>query len=91
MNKAYNVIGSYRGSSDEIVNVLEGNKRGCGLREGVNGDGSDEFEFKLGIDEVVKIGEEVGLWKVIDGDLVEMDDMWDEFFDRMEEYMVFED
>jgi hypothetical protein len=90
MNKSYKVIGSYRGSDEEIVNVLEGNKKSCGLVDGVNGDGCDEFQFSLGIDKVIKIGESVGLWKLEDEQLVEIDSCegWDRFFEEIGGFII---
>ena len=91
--KKYDVIGYYMGGLD-VVNTLEGDDKKCELNNGINGDGCDEFQFSVGIDEIVKIGTDIGLWKLTDGQLVEVCDeddnidKWDEFYELTDDITI---
>lgn len=87
--KSYDVVGSYRGDSECVVNTLVGDDKKCELNNGINGDGCDEFSFEKGIDEVIKIGIDIGLWKLEDNKLVELYE--DEYCDNMDKWNEFYD
>jgi hypothetical protein len=53
-------MGMYMGHED-VLCVLVGNSKGTKCIEGLNGDGSDEFETKRGIEEVIDKLVELGL------------------------------
>ena len=80
--KSLNIVDSYRGQRD-VVARLVGDDKSSETIDGVNGDGSDEFEFEgVSFDAAVAYGTEIGLWKEDgEGNLQVLDsDKWDEFY-----------
>ena len=80
--KSLNIVDSYRGQRD-VVAVLVGDDKSSETIDGVNGDGSDEFEFPgVTFDAAVAYGTEIGLWKEDgEGNLQVLNsDKWDEFY-----------
>ena len=80
--KSLNIVDDYRGQRD-VVAVLVGDDKSSETIDGVNGDGSDEFEFQgVPFDAAVAYGTEIGLWKEDgEGNLQVLDsDKWDEFY-----------
>lgn len=80
--KSLNIVDDYRGQRD-VVAVLVGDDKSSETIDGVNGDGSDEFEFPgVTFDAAVAYGTEIGLWKEDgEGNLQVLDsDKWDEFY-----------
>ena len=91
--KEYKIHGWYRGVID-ITNILVGDSKSCQMTEGVNGDGSDEPMFEIGINKLVEIGIESGLWTKKENNLYEQEDSsdaWDKFNDRTEKYVSWPD
>jgi len=84
----YRVMGSYINALDELV-TLRGDLKHCSFIDGVNGDGSDEFDFNVGIQVIVKAGVEVGLWEVVGSELHELDqEKWDAFYDKVDQFII---
>ena len=80
--KSLNIVDSYRGQRD-VVAKLVGDDKSSETIDGVNGDGSDEFQFPgVSFDAAVDYGTEIGLWKEDgEGNLQVLDsDKWDEFY-----------
>lgn len=80
--KSLNIVDSYRGQRG-VVAKLVGDDKSSETIDGVNGDGSDEFEFPgVTFDAAVAYGTEIGLWKEDgEGNLQVLDsDKWDEFY-----------
>lgn len=57
--RSYDMKGYYRGCLD-VVGRLVGNDKSTFFVDGVNGDGSDEWDVEKSIDEVIKLFEKVG-------------------------------
>ena len=77
-----NIVDSYRGQRD-VVAKLVGDEERSETIDGINGDGSDEFQFPgVSFDAAVAYGTEIGLWKEDgEGNLQVLDsDKWDEFY-----------
>jgi hypothetical protein len=84
-NNSIDIIDSYRGGMTKVA-VLVGDENSSETVEGINGDGSDEFTFSKGFEDVVNYGKSIGLWKEQDTEqgpaLVVVDsDKWDQFYD----------
>ena len=80
--KSLNIVDNYRGQRG-VVAKLVGDDKNSETIDGVNGDGSDEFEFPgASFDAAVDYGTEIGLWKEDgEGNLQVLDsDKWDEFY-----------
>lgn len=81
-NKRYfKVLGSYRGALDTIFK-LKGNNKGSELFDNINGDPDNDFQLNTSLIDSIKIGIEIGLWKLQGTDLIVLDDKWDEFFSK---------
>tara|TARA_Y100000592_G_scaffold98630_1_gene172236 strand:- start:745 stop:1020 length:276 start_codon:yes stop_codon:yes gene_type:complete len=85
-----NVVGSYRGNDKEIVNKIIESDVGCDVIDGVSGDGSDEFEYNIGIKELVNIMVKCGANYCRDKSVIYDHDMdYDKFVEMTEDYVVY--
>ncbi len=86
MNKKYGVVGDDGGGFIGEWTVLSGDDERCELE--------NEFGFKVGVDEIVRIGEEVGLWRLENGVLYELKDgvegdfLWNDWYKRVMNFIA---